>query len=531
MLSDGYVSHCIARDLDIDRLQGVVPNIFFFNQYQAEIESHPSTPLESCNSPKDAAYCIYTSGSTGKANGVLIQHESVIQLMINDPAELRPTSGDVWTIFHSFSFDFSVWEMYGALLFGGAAIIVPESIRKDPESFARLLCEEGVTILSQTPSYFYRLSEVLCTEQYPQIPVKHVIFGAEALRFSSLKQFKRSYPETRLINMYGITETTVHVTSYEVCEADLEWSSSNIGRPIPATTTYILDGKFRPVPIGLIGEIYVGGSRLAGGYLNRPDMTADRFGPDFISGYPGARLYRSGDLALYRDDGGMAYVGRKDHQVKLRGYRIEPREIEATLLKHETVRQCAVIVKDDGLGNKLLTAYVVGYKEGLPTVAGLREHLEKYLPGYMTPHAFVEMSELPVTANGKLDRNQLSAQMKPASVQNERVGTPIAEILGGIWEDVLGIERVGHQQNFFELGGHSLSATQVISRARKALQLEVPVRLLFESPTLAEFARAVESIRKVRNRDEAPPVAPVSRAADLPLFPLSFAQQRLWFIQ
>ena len=527
MLGAGRVEHCISCEPHIERLRDVVPNALSLDLNRAEIDSFPSTAPAYVNDPADLAYCIYTSGSTGTPNGVLIQHNNIVRLIMNDPARVKPSAADVWTMFHSYCFDVSVWEMYGALLYGGAVVVVSDEVRKDPALFTRLIIKEGVTVLSQTPSYFYWLVDTLVLRGHSALPVKHVIFAGEALRPALLLPFKQAFPDTKLINMYGITETTVHTTYHEVSEAEMEDSASNVGRPIPTTAIYLLDEMRMPVPTRVTGEMYIGGEGLARGYLNRPDRTAERFCPDNVSRQFGARLYKSGDLARYKADATLDYLGRKDHQVKIRGYRVELGEIEAALEQHQGVKQCAVIMRENNAGEKQLTAYVVAAGEAAPAGAQMRSYLQERLPKYMVPGIFVELAELPLTPNGKLDRRALPAPPEAEAIGRQQARTAVEEILLGIWSDVLGREDFGVEDNFFELGGHSLLATQVVSRMRTAFGLELPLRGLFDNPSVAGLARQVELEQKEGRVQQAPPVTAVSRDMDLPL---SFAQQRLWFI-
>ncbi|SFJ97123.1 non-ribosomal peptide synthetase, partial [Thermoflavimicrobium dichotomicum] len=283
------------------------------------------TNLVNISRPEDVAYIIYTSGSTGKPKGVMVEHRNVVRLLFNDRNLFDFSEHDVWTLFHSFCFDFSVWEMYGALLYGGKLVIVPSLVARDPKAFLDLLRREGVTILNQTPTAFYQLSQEEMKRVEADLMVRKVIFGGEALAPVQLKAWKNKYPSTQLINMYGITETTVHVTYKEITEQEMETNVSNIGQPIPTLKVYVLDEQKRLVPIGVKGEMYVSGDGVSRGYLNRPELTAERFVENpFV---PGERMYKTGDLARWLPDGNLEYLGRIDHQVKIRGYRIELGEI------------------------------------------------------------------------------------------------------------------------------------------------------------------------------------------------------------
>jgi amino acid adenylation domain-containing protein len=495
MLNNGRASHCLAAGDHVGSLRGAVSEIISLDRDRAGIEACPDTSPANVNDPRDAAYCIYTSGSTGNPNGVLIQHRNVVRLMVNDGAKMTPTDRDVWTMFHSYSFDFSVWEMYGALLYGGKVIVVPDTVRKDPQLFAELIVAEGVTALSQTPSYFYRFMEAILSLRPPKLALKYIIFGAEALRPDALKSFRQAYPEIKLINMYGITETTVHVTYREVSEADMESGGSNIGGPIPTTTTYVLDEGRNPAPIRAPGEIYVGGEGLARGYVGRADLTAERFVPDHISGHHGARLYKTGDLARYNADGSLEYLRRKDHQVKIRGFRIEPGEIEAALLRQESVKAAVVVAREDAPGEKRLVAYVVANGNGEAPVSQLRQRLQETLPAYMAPSEFVLMDALPLTPNGKLDRKALPGISARRNIPDRRYIGPRNNFelrLVHIWEQVLKRSPISVKDDFFtDLGGHSLLAPVLLGRIKEEMGITVPLITLFQSPTIESLAQTL----------------------------------------
>ncbi len=482
--------------------------------------------------PQNLAYVIYTSGSTGRPKGVGIAHANVLRLFAATEQEYRLNAEDVWTLFHSSAFDFSVWELWGALLYGGRVVVVPYWVSRCPESFHQLLRDQRVTVLNQTPSSFYQLDDADAMRNGADgLPLRLVIFGGEALEPGRLRGWFERYGERRpqLVNMYGITETTVHVTLRRLRLGDTEGhAGSGIGRPIEDLQAYLLDAQLSPVPVGVPGELYIGGAGLARGYLNRPDLTAERFIPNPFSGMRGARLYRTGDLARYRVDGNIEYLGRLDHQVKVRGFRIELGEIEATLVQHPEVREAVVVMRGDSPGEKRLVAYLVG-QESVPTVEAVRTYLKGQLPEYMVPGLFVFLDALPLTPNGKVDRKSLPTPDSAGQLAHQYVAPryPTEETLAGIWAEVLAVERVGIHDNFFALGGHSLLATQVMSRVRKSLDAELPLRALFESPTVAELAVMVEAARASEVRLKAPPLAAVSRAGDLPL---SHAQQRLWFL-
>ena len=491
------------------------------------------TPVDADVGPDHLAYVIYTSGSTGRPRGVQVTHGNVVRLLAATDADFGFGPRDVWTLFHSFAFDFAVWEMWGALAYGGSLVVVPYWVSRSPEAFHALLAEERVTVLNQTPSSFRQLAqaeEELGEDR--ELVLRLVIFGGEALEIQSLRPWvtRHGAERPRLVNMYGITETTVHVTCRPLAPADI-WAAggSVIGRPLPDLSLRVLDPRSAPLPVGIPGELCVAGAGLARGYLKLPELTAQKFVPDPWGAEPGARLYRSGDLVRRLADGDLEYLGRIDFQVKIRGFRIELGEIEAALSAEPGVRQAVVIAREDEPGDRRLVAYVVVDEAASPGSNGLREALKRKLPEPLIPAAIVELAALPLTVNGKVDRRALPApERKPVEVVVSRPpATPLEEVLCGIWREVLSLPRVGVDENFFELGGHSLLATQVISRVRHTLGADVPLRGLFEKPTVAAFAGEVGRALSGGPGRQAPPIVPLGRDGDLPL---SFAQERLWFL-
>ncbi|WP_456270620.1 non-ribosomal peptide synthetase DhbF [Bacillus sp. JZ39] len=446
-------------------------------------------------SPLNTAYVIYTSGSTGVPKGVMIPHQNVTRLFAATEHWFRFSSDDIWTMFHSYAFDFSVWEIWGPLLHGGRLVIVPHHVSRSPEAFLRLLVKEGVTVLNQTPSAFYQFMQA--EREQPDLgqalSLRYVIFGGEALELSRLEDWYNRHPENRpqLINMYGITETTVHVSYIELDRSmAVLRANSLIGCGIPDLGVYVLDERLQPVPPGVAGELYVSGAGLARGYLGRPGLTSERFIADPF-GPPGTRMYRTGDVARLRADGSLDYVGRADHQVKIRGFRIELGEIEAALVQHPQLEDAAVIVREDQPGDKRLAAYVIPSEETFDT-AELRKYAAERLPDYMVPAAFMTMKELPLTPNGKLDRKALPAPDFAAAVTGRGPRTPQEEILCDLFMEVLHLPRVGIDDRFFDLGGHSLLAVQLMSRIREALGVELSIGNLFEAPTVAGLAERLE---------------------------------------
>ncbi len=444
--------------------------------------------------PWNAAYVIYTSGSTGRPKGVVVSHANVARLLDATRARFGFGETDAWTLFHSHAFDFSVWEIWGALLHGGRLVVVPYLTSRSPEAFADLLEREGVTVLNQTPSAFRNLLSAAAGPGAPRLErLRWVIFGGEALEPRSLAPWWEGHPEGRpeLVNMYGITETTVHVTDRTLRPADLG-AGSVVGRSLPHLEVHLLGPALVPVPPGAAGEIHVGGGGLARGYLGRPALTAERFVPDPFSGTPGARLYRSGDLARWLPGGELEYLGRIDDQVKIRGFRIELGEIEANLNAHSGLADAAVVVRETADGPPQLIAYVVpAGDKPMPAIYELREFLAKRLPAYMVPGRFLSLTVLPLTSHGKLDRRALPEvtgerpEMEEAWVAPRN---PVEEILAAVWAQVMGADRVGIHDNFFALGGDSIRSLQVLAAARDR-GVSLTLLQLFQHQTIAALSR------------------------------------------
>ncbi|HEX2094369.1 MAG TPA: amino acid adenylation domain-containing protein, partial [Longimicrobiaceae bacterium] len=455
------------------------------------IAAEPDAAPEVESSPDDLAYVIYTSGSTGRPKGVMVEHHSVIRLLRATEEWFDFGPRDVWTLFHSYAFDFSVWEMWGALLYGGRLVVVPAGVARAPDAFYELVVREGVTVLNQTPSAFRPFAAVEEVRgMAPELALRLVIFGGEALELSSLRPWVERHGDARprLVNMYGITETTVHVTYRSLTRADVEREAGSvIGVPIPDLHLHLLGSDGEPVPVGVPGEICVGGAGVARGYLNRPELTAERF---VCNPFGAGRLYRSGDLARRRDDGELEYLGRSDQQVKIRGFRIEPGEVEAALRALDGVRDATVVARADGAGDLRLVGYVVGSGGGLPALDGIRASLRERLPEYMVPAVLVPLEAIPLTSNGKVDRAALPAPegMATSAAAYVPPRTAAEEALAAIWSEVLGVERVGVHDNFFESGGHSLLVIRVVSRVREHFGVEIPLGSLFEAPTVADLA-------------------------------------------
>ncbi|WP_437275952.1 amino acid adenylation domain-containing protein [Sorangium sp. So ce375] len=464
----------------------------------ASIDAQDPSP---CLRPVDGHqlfYVIYTSGSTGRPKGVEVEHGNVERLFDATDAWFGFGRDDVFTLFHSISFDFSVWELWGALARGGRLVVVPYGISRSPDAFVALVRAEGVTVLNQTPSAFRGFAAAEAEGDPRALRLRLVIFGGEALDFASLRPWFERHGDARpeLVNMYGITETTVHVTYRPLRAEDARASASRIGRPIPDLQLDVLDSGGRPVPTGVAGELHVSGPGVARGYLGRPALTAERFAPS----PRGGRAYKTGDRVRRLSDGDIEYLGRGDHQIKLRGHRIELGEIEAVLLAQPHVREAIVLVREDVPSDRRLVAYVCLRARGDDTEdprALLRLHAEQHLPAYMVPAAIVVLDALPLTQHGKLDRAALPPPGEGAwraEVQGAAPRTLVEEALCAIWAQVLGRGKVGIDESFFELGGDSLLSVQVRARARQR-GLDFTLQDLMRSQTIRELSRHVSAAK------------------------------------
>ena len=466
------------------------------NAIASENARNPVTNVNSDN----LVYVIYTSGSTGQPKGALITHRNVVRLFEATQPWYQFDEHDVWTMFHSYAFDFSVWELWGALIHGGRVIVVPYMVSRSPREFYELLHREGVTILNQTPSSFQELMKAdEAAGDAHELALRYVIFGGEELQMSSLRPWFERHGDRhpRLVNMYGITETTVHVTYRPLSMADTA-AGSVIGCPIPDLEIYLLDAQLQLVPSGTPGEIFVGGAGVGRGYLQRPELTKQRFIDNPFNGNPTSKLYRSGDLARWLPGGDLEYLGRIDNQVKIRGYRVELNEIVAALNTHPAVQASAVVARKDETANVRLLAYLVISQGKVPPAADeLRELLSARLPDYMVPAVFLQLQNLPLTPHGKLDFNALPAPDDNNMLPNENYvspGTVLEEKLLLLVAELLGVDRVGMNDNFFLIGGHSLFGTRLIARIRDSFGVDLPLRSIFDSPTPAQLARQIEGL-------------------------------------
>jgi amino acid adenylation domain-containing protein len=479
-------------------------------------------------SPQNLAYVIYTSGSTGQPKGVMLTHSSICNHMLWMNESFPLTADDSVLQKTPFSFDASVWEFYAPLMSGARLVIARPGGHQDPAYLIKLIAEQEVSTLQVVPTLLRALVETAGLESCRKL--RRLFCGGEALTSEPVARLKERLPEVEVYNLYGPTEATIDATFWRCVEESPAGLSEPIGRPVANTRVYVADERTRLVPYGSSGELLIGGVALARGYLSRAELTAERFVPDPFSGEAGQRLYRTGDLVRYLPDGQLEYLGRIDHQVKVRGYRIELGEIESALCAHAAVREAAVTARSEASGEKRLAGYVVPHEGSAVTTKELREHMLERLPDYMVPQSFVLLKSLPLTPSGKVDRRALPALESVSADSSEAFiapRNPLEEVLANIWSEVLAVRQLSVNDNFFELGGHSLLATQLISRVRETFAVELPLRQIFETPTVAGLAASLESRIFGDERLKAPPVVPVSREQPLPL---SFAQQRLWFL-
>jgi amino acid adenylation domain-containing protein len=479
-------------------------------------EDNPAYPVQ----PDNLVYAIYTSGSTGKPKGVMNTHRGICNRLLWMQDTYQLTQEDRVLQKTPFGFDVSVWEFFWSLLTGARLIIARPGGHFDPSYLRTLIAEQQVTILHFVPSM---LQAFLWDEPAGEIPhlencrsLRRVICSGEALSVElQARFFARVAEDVELHNLYGPTEAAIDVTFWQ-CQSGSQDTLVPIGCPIANTQIYLLDSNLSPVPVGVPGELYIGGEGLARGYWRRPDLTAERFVPHPFVGtgsepctiptgpHLGERLYRTGDLARYRPDGTIEYLGRVDHQIKLRGHRIELEEIEAVVSQHPDVRECVVVLRDEDEIGKYLVAYVVpmtgagSESSTAPTVSALQAYLRQHLPDYMVPPSVIFLETLPLTPNGKVDRKALPVPERSRVLEGTEMvapQTPLQEQLALIWAGLLHVSQVGIHDNFFELGGHSLLATQLMARLRTQFQVEIPLRSLFEKPTIAEMALAIEQMQ------------------------------------
>ncbi|KPL20763.1 MAG: hypothetical protein AMJ93_11140, partial [Anaerolineae bacterium SM23_84] len=507
LLTESHLQHILphsdARLLSLDA------------DWAAVSQQRHDNPLTT-TSPDNLAYVMYTSGSTGQPKGVSVTHRGVVRLVKHtNYAQLTPDQ--VFLHFSPLSFDASTFEIWAPLLNGAQLVIFPSS-KPSLHELGQVLLRDHITTLWLTAGLFHQMVDHHIDSLQS---LQQLLAGGDVVSPTHVKHALQHLPRCTLINGYGPTENTTFSCCHPMSHPSQVGNSTPIGRPIANTQALILDHHLNPVPIGVTGELYVGGDGLARGYLQRPDLTAEHFVPHPFSNSPGARLYRTGDLARYRPDGTIDFLGRIDNQVKIRGFRIELGEIEATLSQHPQVRKTVVLARGDLAGEKRLVAYVVTNQDAPPTISELQRFLRERMPDYMVPSAFVMLDQLPLTPIGKVDRRALPAPGRARPQLAEPPvppRTPIEELLASIWREVLGLQQVGIHDDFFELGGHSLIATQVLSRVRSAIEVNLPLRRLFQAPTIAQLARAIEEAGARRTEtpgSDLPPLAEEAHRAGL----------------
>ncbi len=449
--------------------------------------------LEVEQESESLAYIMYTSGSTGQAKGVMVPHRGINRLVINGGyAKFEAGDGVAWA--SNPAFDASTMELWGPLLNGGRVVVIEQEALLDAGRLGEELRRQRVSIVWMTVGLFNQYAELL-REEFSRL--RYLIVGGDALDAGVMRRVLGEGAPEHLINGYGPTETTTFAVTHEIKGVEAEARSIPIGRPIGNTRVYILDEEWEPVPVGVAGEIYIGGAGVARGYVKRPELTAERFVPDGYSREAGARIYRTGDLGRWLADGTIEFLGRNDNQVKIRGFRIELGEIESRLTEHPEVREAVVVAREDTPGEKRLVAYYTVAGEDEVGAEELRAHLGARLPAYMVPAAYVWLEKLPLTVNGKLDRKALpepegnAYPVREYEAPQGETETALAEI----WSELLGVERVGRWDNFFELGGHSLLAMRVVSRIRQGLRVAITIVDLFERPTLSGLADHVLNMR------------------------------------
>jgi amino acid adenylation domain-containing protein len=523
MLQDSGLSVLLAHERLADRLPSLwIPLVHLDAEWDVIAQGDSGRPdLRSV--PESPAYLMYTSGSTGAPKAVTVTHRAIVRL-VRETGYFTAAPGDAFLALAPVSFDASTFEVWGALL-NGARLVVPPPGQQTLAELGAIVRESAITVLWLTAGLFH----LMAGERLADLrPLRRLLAGGDVLAPEPVERCLAALPETVLVNGYGPTESTTFAVCHPMRGRRGGGVSVPLGRPIANTRVLLLGRYLELVPAGVLGELAIGGDGLAQGYHGRPALTAERFVPDAAGAAPGARLYRTGDLGRQLADGTIEFAGRADDQVKIRGFRVEPGEVAAALARHRGVRDCVVAALDDARGDKRLVAYFVPASKPAPAAGELQEHLRGRLPEFMVPAAFVALDSLPLGANGKVDRRRLPPPGEPAAAAAPGAPrTPVEEVTAEIWAQVLRLPAVGIHDDFFGLGGHSLLGTQVVSRMRDSFGVDVSLRSLFETPTVAGVAAAVEAALRQEASAQAPPLRRMPRQGGVPL---SFAQQRLWFL-
>lgn len=500
--------------LEDSRPAVIVTTESLYNKYELHLESFnfciidkiptgtedKNRTLTNINESRDLAYIIYTSGTTGMPKGVMIEHRNVISLLRNKSLDFEFTDKDVWVMFHSYSFDFSVWEMYGALLYGGKLVLISKEEAMNTKRFLTTISNKNVTVLNQTPTSFYNLMNEALSHEVCELALRYIIFGGEKLKVGKLNRWLKKYPQTKLINMYGITETTIHVTYKEISAYDIEQDRSNIGKAISTLNTYIMDSQLKLLPKGIPGELCVSGEGVSRGYLNRKTLTKKKF---VRNPYDNSEMiYRSGDLVRFLENGDIEYLGRIDSQVKIRGFRIEIGEIEKCLLKHDDIKHVFVTDFKDKDDIKYLCAYIVAEKE--LEINGLKDYMHTYLPDYMVPARFIQVDSFSQTINGKIDERLLPSpkEYTGRSKTFEVPSNEIEEKLVEIWRQTLEIKEVSINDDFFYVGGDSIKAIKLISKINSQWEINLQIGEIYDCRTIKELYYVIKEREDNPNTNE-----------------------------
>ncbi|WP_440115897.1 amino acid adenylation domain-containing protein [Paenibacillus sp. QZ-Y1] len=517
MLKDSDVRTLLTTEELGRRMHAYMTGIECVNAEEEKIKGLDGTNLTPRGTSEDIAYVMYTSGSTGQPKGILTTHRNVVRTIVNN-GYLSIYPEDRLLQLSNPAFDGSTFEIYGALLHGARLVVIPQETVLDARELSSVIREEGITVTFMTTALFNALveSELSCLKQ-----LRKILFGGEKASIKHVRKAVEQLGEGKLLHVYGPTETTVFATSYEVDEAALRGGSVPIGRPIGNTTTYVLNAEMKLVPKGVPGELYIGGEGVSQAYLNRPELTSERYVESpFRSG---ERLYRTGDLVRWLPEGHLEFIDRLDNQVKIRGFRIELGEVEAAISSHPEVKEVIVHVTED----RRLVAYIVVEHEVDGVAVKVRGAMKEQLPSYMIPSAIIELPAFPLNANGKVDRRALPA---PSEMMQERSGyeapsTPLEKELARVWQEVLQLDQVGIHDHFFERGGHSLKAMMLVSRIMKQLQLQISVRTVFANPILGEMASHLEKVASSGQEKF------IERVAPRPYYPVTSVQKRLYALQ